>query len=222
MLSIILPVTLWLPFLIPTTVGQELPTDLGGFPPCAQQCISNNHGDCALLDMPCMCKNQVTEIFSCMQGSCTAEDQATTLSFAQELCEQANTTSTVKIPGASRTAATTLSTATSINTHAAGNAAGTGASSSPSVSSQPAALSTAATAGIGVGAVLGVVAVAAGGYFLWRRRKQVRISTDTAGPVVPQKEQHYTTSPAYLPKGMVHHEVDGVQWMELEAKEATR
>jgi hypothetical protein len=80
-------------------------------------------------------------------------------------------------------------------------------------------------AGIGVGAVLGVMAVAAGGFFLWQR-KRVRGVEELPGTAVREVEQDYVLPPGYR-KGVdhthiIHHEVDGVQWMELEAKETTR
>ncbi|KAK7184416.1 hypothetical protein DPSP01_011077 [Paraphaeosphaeria sporulosa] len=223
-MSISLLLALVVSLFLGTIAGSDAPTDLTGFPKCAQTCISNNHGKCALLDMECMCNNQVPTIFSCMQGSCNAEDQATTLKFAQDLCDQVNATSTAKASGAAKTGATTLSTAVTTATGSVD------ATSSPipssSAASPKSSLSTGATAGIGVGAVLGAVAVAAGGFFLWRR-KRGRGVEELPGFAVREVDSEYTLPPEYGQKGVegvhiIHHEADGVQWMELEAKEATR
>jgi LPXTG-motif cell wall-anchored protein len=87
-------------------------------------------------------------------------------------------------------------------------------------------MSTGAMAGAGVGAVLGVMAVAAGGVFLWRRRTRSRGVEELSGSGVREVKQNALMPPEYG-KGVedthiIHHEVDGVQWMELEAKETTR
>lgn len=173
--------------------------------------------------MECMCNDQVPTIFSCMQGSCNADDQAATLKFAQELCDQVNATSTAKVSGAAKTGAMTLSTATSTATGVVD------ATSSPppsSAASSKSGLSAAATAGIGVGAVLGAMAVAAGGFFVWWR-KRGRGVKELPEPAVREFDREYTLPPEYGQKGVegvhvIHHEIEGVQWMELEAKEATR
>ncbi|KAL5410626.1 hypothetical protein PMIN04_010561 [Paraphaeosphaeria minitans] len=231
-MSIFLFLALVLPLFVGTIVGADAPTDLAGFPKCAQTCISNNHGGCALLDMECMCNNQVPTIFSCMQGSCNAEDQAATLRFAQELCDQVGATSTAKVSGAAKTGATTLSTVTSTPTgfaEATSSLSPSSSSSSSSVASPKSGLSTGATAGIGVGAMLGAMAVAAGGFFVWQR-KRARDVEELPGSAAREVGLEYTLPPEYGQKGVevvdgvhiIHHEVDGVQWMELEAKEATR
>lgn len=171
-----------------------------------------------------MCNNQVPIIFSCMQGACNARDQATTLKFAQELCDQANVTSTAGLSGAKNPAATTLS----LGVSTAADSADATLSLPPSSSavSSKSGLSTGATAGIGVGAVLGVLAVAAGGFFLWRR-KRGREGEEVSGSAMRYEEPKYTLPPEYGQKGhggvhIIHHEVEGVQWTELEAKEASR
>ncbi|KAH0844084.1 CFEM domain containing protein [Fonsecaea pedrosoi] len=141
--------------------------DLSSLPACAVTCAVNaiSSTGCAATDAACVCQASsfLTGVYTCISGSCSADDIAATLQFAQQYCGSAGIS--ITLPTASATAAPTSTPSSAASSPATAPASVT--SSSVPASGAPAATFTggaqilkqqwagvAGVIGLGVAAVL--------------------------------------------------------------------
>jgi len=106
-------------------------------PACAQTCLGSftsgsSIGGCSSLDIKCICSAQsfLSDIACCLEGACSAADQASAIKYAQQICETAGVT----VPDSLSAAGSCSSSATS--------ASGSSTSGSSSTTGTVAAAST--------------------------------------------------------------------------------
>ncbi|KAI3395122.1 hypothetical protein diail_1737 [Diaporthe ilicicola] len=136
-----------------------------GLPTCAQNCASKffsggSYGGCGT-DPKCICSNQnfLGDVSCCLVGACSADDQASAITFAKQICsangvdvpDQVTCSSTAS--GASATA-----TGTSSGSSASATATGSSASSTSTATTAAAAWAPRQTAVLGMELLGGLAA----------------------------------------------------------------
>ncbi|KIW78295.1 hypothetical protein Z517_08130 [Fonsecaea pedrosoi CBS 271.37] len=113
--------------------------DLSSLPACAVTCAVNaiSSTGCAATDAACVCQASsfLTGVYTCISASCSADDIAATLQFAQQYCGSAGIS--ITLPTASATAAPTSTPSSAASSPATAPASVT--SSSVPASGAPAA-----------------------------------------------------------------------------------
>ncbi|CRG87961.1 hypothetical protein PISL3812_04983 [Talaromyces islandicus] len=134
-------------FAIAAFTASAASQSLSGLPSCAISCATNSiPSDCGI-DVKCICNAQsfITGVSCCVAKSCNAEDQETTIKYADKICAGAGVTnlptSAVCSSTASATGGSQTSSAGGSQTAATATATGTstGASSTTGSSSATAA-----------------------------------------------------------------------------------
>ncbi|KAH6615390.1 hypothetical protein C7974DRAFT_380229 [Boeremia exigua] len=112
---------------------------LSNIPACALQCFIGpltSDGCAGLTDFACHCKQGaklLSTVQPCVQGACTADDQATTIAAVEKTCQDAGVP--IEIPDATSAASSAVASATSAAASAASSVASAAASVASSVES---------------------------------------------------------------------------------------
>ncbi|KAI9884727.1 MAG: hypothetical protein M1823_003471 [Watsoniomyces obsoletus] len=142
--------------------------NLAGLPSCARACVgtSVNVPGCQGLDIRCICSNRdfLNNISCCIQRSCSAEEQASTIRFASGLCATAgvNVPTEATCPsgsasaspsptttGASASASSAVSSASSVLSSRVSSASSAVASATSEAGSRASSLLSAASSAFG-------------------------------------------------------------------------
>ncbi|KAF2015989.1 hypothetical protein BU24DRAFT_462201 [Aaosphaeria arxii CBS 175.79] len=142
---------------------------LDQLPKCARDCFGNSFGNCAPLDIPCICGNQtrIAALSCCVSQTCEDKDEENTIKFARDICSANGiTVPTQASCAASQTGAPSTappsSAATSGASTAASSAASSGAPQSSAATAATQSPGAAPTPLVAKGIGMGLVAVAGG------------------------------------------------------------
>ncbi|KAF2200137.1 hypothetical protein GQ43DRAFT_473008 [Delitschia confertaspora ATCC 74209] len=106
---------------------------LSGLQPCARDCLTDDFGGCALLDVKCICgnKNLIDNLSCCVSKNCNADQQQETIKFAHDIC----VANGVTVPTVASCAATAASTGTASAASVSSSVSSGSVTSAPSGSS---------------------------------------------------------------------------------------
>ncbi|KAK1823152.1 hypothetical protein LTR12_002455 [Friedmanniomyces endolithicus] len=150
-----------IPVLLAALASVAVSVSIPGLPACAGNCVTS-FGNCAQLAVGCICSDTtlLANLACCVGSNCNAEDQNTTITFADALCAGQSVTNlpmaATCAPGAASTPLGTASSSgssttgsSSATTSAPASASSSGSSttgSSSATTSAPASASSASTA----------------------------------------------------------------------------